>query len=53
MITIFGDFSQFLAKTLANFLKINVMITIFGDFSQFLAKKLANFFKYQCYDYFS
>jgi hypothetical protein len=37
MVTIFGDFRQFLAKN-ERFLipDVNVMVTIFGDFRQFL-----------------
>jgi hypothetical protein len=43
MITIFGDFSQFLAKKLAFFLNANVMINFFQNLALFWVKN-ANFF---------
>jgi hypothetical protein len=43
MITIFGDFRQFLAKKLAFFSKTNVMIKIFHNLALFWVKN-ANFF---------
>jgi hypothetical protein len=42
MITIFGDFSQFLAKKLAFFLNTNVMIKFFQHLALFRVKN-ANF----------